>query len=484
MKHGLRSPWLWVALLLFVMLVGGSLFLWPGADNVVSQAVDTLSSVPLSDRWSLPEMLKIRQLGDKAIPPLRQVLLEKDRLSTRVLLWVKMNWPSATKYYSHFPDSEKLTDRRWAACQVLQTLGPAGKAAVPELVDILKSRNLSDINAATTALHAIGIDADICDRLDAVFEQGVPEFARRQITGALAFVNPPSERTVKVLTAALSDISPYVRHCAVDTIVNVGLGAPAPEIVSTLKHLQFASTDDLVVVSSSAALWQFGKSADSTLPVVLQVLSNQIPVGSWPGGNSGQGAGQGDQIFMLAGNLFQKMNLREPDKSLALALYESWCDSSDRIYVRLLLLPAMMNLGLPGEKCLEVCRTGLRQSEDFYRIQAARLLVDVSEKTPVSDSELETLIHDPEVGVRVYAARIHWRQNRQASVVVPILMEALDRPKHQSYYYAEIQPVALSTLGDIGAEARSAAPALEQTVRDPNPGIAELASATLAKIRR
>jgi hypothetical protein len=99
----------------------------------------------------------------------------------------------------------------------------------------------------------------------------------------------------------------------------------------------------------------------------------------------------------------------------------------------LALLFAMMNLGLPREECLGICSTGLNQKEDYYRIQAARLLTLVSDKHSVNELDLDALIHDREVGVRVYAAKIHWQKNRQAHVVVPVLIEALNRSRHQSY---------------------------------------------------
>src|SRR5213075_1288027 len=101
-------------------------------------ALDALSAIPLSERWAHPELLKIRKLGADAVPPLRRVLREKTSPSTRFLLWVKLKWPGATKYYSHFPDPQKMSERRWAACQVLQTLGPAAKPAIPEIIRILK----------------------------------------------------------------------------------------------------------------------------------------------------------------------------------------------------------------------------------------------------------------------------------------------------------------------------------------------------------
>jgi len=178
------------------------------------------------------------------------------------------------------------------------------------------------------------------------------------------------------------------------------------------------------------------------------------------------------------------MNLSDSEKSRALALFETWADNSARIFVRMLLLPAMIDLGFPGEKCIAVCRSGLSQVEVYLRLQAARLLTVVGDKHPLNEVDIEKLIHDRDVGVRIYAAKIHWRKNRQAAAIVPVLIESLDRAKHQSYYYVETQPVALSLLGEIGPEARDAIGTLEKLVNDPNPAIAKLASEALAKIRR
>ena len=67
---------------------------------------------------------------------------------------------------------------------------------------------------------------------------------------------------------------------------------------------------------------------------------------------------------------------------------------------------------------------------------------------------------------------------------MPILIEALDRKKHQSYYYAQILPAALNTLGRIGADARAAEQSLVALAKDPNPAIARLAAESLTRIRR
>ena len=485
MKRWLRSPWFWLGLVFGVVLTG-IFFLGRNTGKVMYPALDTLSSLQIGERWSNPEMLKIRALGPKAIPPLRSVLREREQPSTRFLLWIKSKWPAATKYYSHFPDLNKMSERRWTACQVLQTLGPASRPAVPELITLLQKGDVSDSNAASMALWAIGIDRKMCEQLDAAMEEGVQPSGRGQIVSMLAKVKPPSERTLRTLSVALADPSPWVQSMAVETVGE--LGVPDLTVISLLKQLQSTSTNELVAVSASAALWELEKDAGNAIRPVMRILTNVLarPTVAPPGGGSGgQGVTAEEQVFMAAANLFQRMRLGEPDKTGALALLQSFCDKSGRIFVRMLLLPNMLELGFPAQECFAVCRTGLDQPEDYYRLQAARLLVAVCTKYPGHDLDLDALIHDREVGVRVYAAKIHWQRKRQADVVVPVLLEALNRNKHQGYYYdMEILPAALRILAEMGPDAKPAAGQLTHVTLDPNPAIANLAAEALARINQ
>ena len=482
-KNVFRSLWFWSGVFLLAILVGGVLFLRHSVDNVMNPALDQLSAIPLAKRWSHPEMLKIRALGVKAVPPLRSVLREKNSSSTRFLLWVQSKWPAAGKSILKFPDMNKMSDRRWAACQALQSLGPAGRPAVPEILDMLREKDMRELNAATMALHAIGIDAEICDQLDELLEAGTPPQARFQIINALGRVKPASPRTVKNVIAALADSSPYVQASAIGTLGH--LGVATPEILSALKQLQSTNKDPKVLISLSEALWLLEKDSKTTLdalfPILESELANYSPAA--PGGiDSGQGIGGSEQLFLKAGSLFAKMKLQEPEKSRAFSLLKSCCDKSDRIFVRMCLLPDMMELGLQKEECVTICRKGLKRPEDYYRIQAARLMAEVGEKYSLEGIDLTALLQDPEVGVRVYAAKMHWLKNRQAAVVVPILIEALDRNKHQSYYYPEILRTAISTLGEMGAEAKEAKPVLEKIKQDPDPTVVKLATDALGQM--
>ena len=132
-----------------------------------------------------------------------------------------------------------------------------------------------------------------------------------------------------------------------------------------------------------------------------------------------------------------------------------------------------------------MCRTGLSQAEVYYRLQAAGLLIAVTEKYGATGLDLDSLVHDKEVGVRVYAAKIHCQFNKQPNVVVPILTDALNRAKHQSYYYdLEILPAALKLLKELGPQAGPAAADLTALTHDPNPLVAKLAAESLASIHK
>jgi HEAT repeat protein len=476
----------WTAILLLIVL-GVVYFLRFATVNPMHVALDELATVNLANRWSHPRLLEIRAQGAAAMPLLRRALREKNSASTRLLLWIKAKCPWVIKYYSRFPDANKLSERYWTACQVLQSLGPAAKSATPELIEMLKSNDVRDLNGTAMALFAIGIDANVCEHLDELMEKGqvTSPSARLQIVHALGQVKPPSKRTLKVLSTALTDSSSWVQHGAAQTLGS--LGVRTPEIVSALKRLQSTTTDDLTVITSSAALWELEHNASLVREPVFRVLESLLnkPVPTIPGGGSGgQGVTGADQAFTAAAGLFPKMNLTEADKTKALDLLESWSDKTDRIFIRMLLLSSMMELGLSHEKCVAICQEGLNRGENYYRIQAARLFAIVNEKHPVEGRYLEVLLGSPDVAVRVYAAKIHWHENQNAAAIVPILTEALNQTKYQSYNYPEVQSVALKALGDVGSEAHEAITILEKIARDPNPNVAKQASEALAKIRK
>jgi HEAT repeat protein len=453
-----------------------------GGSNVMHSALDTLAQIQFGDRWSHPELLKIRALGGKAVPDLRRVLREKDSKRTRLLFWVSGKWPGVTNFVTNFPEPTKLTERRRTACQVIRTLGPGARAAAPELIEIFRAGDIRDLNSASSALWAVGIDRDIAERLTRLMEENPPDNAQGQIIRMLAAVKPPTERTLKVLSVALRSPRTSVKQSAAEALQE--LGVSTPELVAELKILQRNATSRLELLGASAALWQLQKDKEQVLPGVFRALEEElrnyhVTVES----HGGQGIYAPEKLFTMGGELFTKMPLTEEERGKALSLLDGCCAKSGRIFIRMLLLPSMLHLGFSRENALEVCRTGLSYRENYYRIQAARLMAQISEKHTVNEMNLNALLRDDFVGVRIYAAKAHWLTRRNPAEVVPVLIEALDPAKHQSYYYPEAQRIALETLRDIGPAAKPAIDVLEQMKTDPNPTVRKLVAETLKRIQ-
>ncbi len=483
MRRFLRTRWIWMVFILALLPVLGWLFLDQSTVNEMYPALDKLASIPLGDRWSKPEMMQIRQLGAAALPPLRRVLREKDSRTTHFLLWVKTNWPSVNRYYSHLPDPNKMTERRWTACQVLETLGPAAKPAVPELIEVIESKDPRDVNAGVMALGAAGIDADVCERLDESLEQGKADFGRASIIMMLGNVKPPSARTFVVLTKELTDSSPYISGYAAEALGR--LGVPDPAAIDGLKKLQRSTTDDLTAITCSVALWQLqkdeGAAASNVFNVLERLLQNPIPP-PFGGGSGGQGVdcdrpGVPEGCRAVPTIAPRRNGKSQGARNHGIILRQVWPH----------LHPHAAPSGDDGPghdqgqmpRCLH---DGTASERGLLSASGGPAFGRCRRKFPTNEIGVDDLIHDKEVGVRVYAARIHWRNHRDPETVVPVLADALDRKKYQSYYYPQILRAALGELGEIGAEARAARADVVVLTKDPDPQIAQLATDTLIKL--
>jgi hypothetical protein len=152
------------------------------------------------------------------------------------------------------------------------------------------------------------------------------------------------------------------------------------------------------------------------------------------------------------------------------------------------LLPDMVQLGFPLERAAEVCREGLSRTEDYYRLQAARLVVRLGEKWKAEVAEkvnIPAMLNHEDIGVRICGAQLYWMgagANRKAEVIMPVLTDALNGKKHQSYDYPEIQETTLRLLGEVGSEAKVAVSLLEELEKDVNPNVAKMAKETREKI--
>src|SRR5678815_1249042 len=100
MKRWYRARLFWLTLAVIAIPCAGLFLLRQSTHNVMHPALDKLAAISFEQRWSHPEILRIRGLGKDAITPLRAVLREKDKPTTRFLLWLKTKWPGVVRYLS------------------------------------------------------------------------------------------------------------------------------------------------------------------------------------------------------------------------------------------------------------------------------------------------------------------------------------------------------------------------------------------------
>lgn len=478
-----RYRWGLAAVCVFALLVVAATFsVDRSVNNVMHPALDTLASLPIGDRWSHPEFSRIRALGEDAVPPLRRVLREKDSVTTKILLWLRVKWPGVEVHLSSYPDPLTIEERRDTACQVLHHLGVVGRSAAPELISILRNEDMRHINFAIMALWQVGVEKDALASVERVYRTANSDTVRNYAVSVLGRFGHESPEVAETLDSALSDSSVSVRNTAAHSLGL--LGRKHPTVVTGLINMRDTATNNLSVVISIESLRKLDAWNESMKPMLLDTLNRQLNVPR-PVSPGGQGSFDGDNVFSKAGEILRELELTGLEQSQALDLFARWIKGADNIWNEIVLIPTLIDLGYSESECVSLIERGLARNEQFYnRIYAARALPNLVEKFGPESISLAELMNDGELGVRVFAAQAHWGAYRNVSVILPILIDALDVNQHQSYYYdALVQPSVISFLGEMGADAEDAASSLESLTQDPNSRIAELAATALKEIR-
>jgi HEAT repeat protein len=130
--------------------------------------------------------------------------------------------------------------------------------------------------------------------------------------------------------------------------------------------------------------------------------------------------------------------------------------------VRTSALQALALLGPDSQGNVGSLMTALKDSLPEVRLSAAHALGEHGSKARDAVPALTTaLLHDTSSRVRLEAAVAIWRIDRRSVRVLPMLIQALeDRDEVRRW-------IAADCLGDMGAEAREAIPALQQLLRTP-----------------
>jgi HEAT repeat protein len=136
--------------------------------------------------------------------------------------------------------------------------------------------------------------------------------------------------------------------------------------------------------------------------------------------------------------------------------------TTDDPEVRAAASEALVQIGPHARSPLPALIDNLKDELPAVRLASANTLAEIGPDARVAVAALTaTAFNDPVLRVRVEAAVAIWRIDHRAHRVVPVLIDALKDPDEVTRW------IAADCLGDIGAEARDALPALQEALQFP-----------------
>jgi HEAT repeat protein len=152
-------------------------------------------------------------------------------------------------------DGDQLV--RWHTACALGQIGPAAKAAVPALIDVLRSKPAACNDAVRTAPGVLTLP---------------PGAVQVMAAGALGRIGPDAIDAVPALVEALDDRDPDLRFAAAGALEGIGPGSDL--VVPALARAICNGVDETLADRVAQALAAFGKES---IPALLTALRDRDP---------------------------------------------------------------------------------------------------------------------------------------------------------------------------------------------------------------
>jgi HEAT repeat protein len=300
---------------------------------------------------------------------------------------------------------------------------------------------------------------------------------------ALGILGENSDEVITVLTAALRDKDPRLRFRGVRGLGHLLISNNKPEeatiIISALKNalsdaeaeVRYAVTETLRMYATGRASRMDGLMKDVVPPLVAALEDKAGYVRSGAASALGR---IGPLTGQVVPSLVRLLNSLDPSdrESATRALGEISSHNN--------------SFGQSGERervGKEIGRALLTAADDPSKSVRYEVAEGLGEVGAVERGVIRALIKmtkDPSRGVRTAAAKSLSKLETERTRIVPALARMLKVPDED----AEVIEYVLRGLGEIGREARSAAPEVRRLLRSENPRIREYAGYTLEKIER
>jgi HEAT repeat protein len=335
----------------------------------------------------------------------------------------------------------KRTDKfvRGSIAHALGKIGPAAWPATPTLIELLSDEDLNVQSSAAYGLGGIGLEArpaaGALIEMLRVKDAGV----RSSAAYALGQIGPEARAATRELMVTLKDTDPNVSGYAALALGQIG--EPDPAAVSAL--IEASRNEDMFVRCSAVyALGRIGKANPSAIDALIESLNYRDPVVG----------------FYAAQSLGQLGPHAKPAISVLIDVLK---DPSSSIKVE--AAHALGMIGPDAGEALPFLIQALRSDKDLeVRSSAATAIGQIGPKAEVAVLALTDALKDRDVDVRMKTAQILPSFGLEA---VPLMIKALKSPD------TEFCLSAARVLGQVGADAREAVPALTESFKNKNKAV-------------
>ncbi|MHB8524361.1 MAG: HEAT repeat domain-containing protein [Limisphaerales bacterium] len=221
-------------------------------------------------------------MGERAVPFLAEKLHARESLWSKAYAYVWPKLPTALRRRLRWP--EPIGDIHFKAAAQLSNLGPKAKAAIPDLVAVLKEQDPSSRAAkyyAAQALGRIGSEAKACvaDLVTCLRKDPSAE-VRAQAAQALGRLGQPARLAVPALIEALKSKHGLTRYYAIESIWKIApdqVPVAMPALVSTFTNEQSfwpADRDSPSQEMLFSLLGKMGPSAHDAAPLLFTGLAS------------------------------------------------------------------------------------------------------------------------------------------------------------------------------------------------------------------
>ena len=417
-----------------------------------------------------PGVRAVYQLGPEAVPYLRRSLHKKDSLSVKALVFLHAKLPAALGRHLPDPNLEHLRMVSCSAALCLAAFGPLAKEAMPELIDCF--RDVRSMNCAYGAVLQIGPRPGDLPALLSILA-GTNTSASGYAAICIGQIGVTNSEVLAALITAAKSGPRHTRYSAINALCALGPNAAAA--IPVLARNQ-SDSDSTIRIASAIAAWLVQGQTNAPVAFLASELENELEHGS-PPSTVPNCMGPHEMTLLEILGILRKIGSQALP---AVPLLRRLRDDTN-VWLRITTVEALWAIDRETNDLVPICFEALKYVDPGVQAIGADLLDQFCVDRRANLPELHEMLASSDTAVQVHAAHALWTLNGETEKTTPALVLCLQ--DHFRYAQSkEIRRLAAETLGQMGARARSAVPALVVALNDNEEPVRAAATNALRQI--